>query len=99
METVFGGDIGGPQGGKNKRPQKRRDPEDIIQKPRSISAKKANLVVDNVFCTHNMIKAGVIGIKTQNAEQKQQSPEQEEKPKEFAKKFMSISSSTARELT
>ena len=34
-----------------------------------------------------MIKAGVIGIKTQNAEQKQQSPEQEEKPKEFAKKF------------
>ena len=48
-KTVFGGDIGGPRAAKTRGHKSAATPEDIIQKPRSIGAKRPTFVVDNVF--------------------------------------------------
>ena len=68
MHAIGRRDVGRPQCAENQRTEEGGHAEDIVEKSRSIRAKKASLVAHFNSATDHMVEAGVIGVKAEQAQ-------------------------------
>lgn len=90
VHCIRRGHISGSKRAEHQRPEQGGHAENIIEKASRISAEQAGLILHIRMPADHMIKTRIVGVETDQTEQKKQCPEQEKKAEQLSAEFMGV---------